>query len=57
MGKSVNQPVTKITMPTLFLGHIPLIYILALQQDSDSIKIFNDQLVGGSLSMTSVMYY
>lgn len=35
---------------------IPLIYILALQKDTDSIKIFNDKLVGGSLSMTSVMY-
>lgn len=35
---------------------IPLIYILALQKETDSINIFNDKLVGGSLSMTSVMY-
>jgi 4,5-DOPA dioxygenase extradiol len=33
---------------------LPLLYILALQSKKDSITLFNDQPVGGSLSMTSV---
>ncbi len=33
---------------------IPLLYILALKNDSDDISFFNDITVGGSLSMTSV---
>ncbi len=34
--------------------YLPLIYSLALQQKDDKIEFFNDQLVGGSLTMTSV---
>lgn len=34
--------------------YLPLLYALALQDKNDSITLFNDQLVGGSLSMTSV---
>lgn len=33
---------------------IPLLYVLALQDNKDELSIFNDELVGGSLSMTSV---
>lgn len=33
---------------------LPLIYILALKDKNDSITFFNDEYVGGSLSMTSV---
>lgn len=33
--------------------YIPLIYALALQQESEPIEIFNDKIVAGSLSMTS----
>lgn len=33
---------------------LPLLYILALQNKKDDITLFNDQPVGGSLSMTSV---
>jgi 4,5-DOPA dioxygenase extradiol len=33
---------------------LPLLYILALQDKKDTITLFNDQPVGGSLSMTSV---
>lgn len=36
--------------------YLPLIYIVALKDKSDSTKIFNDQPVGGSLSMTSVKF-
>ena len=32
----------------------PLLYILALQSNSDNLELFNDQLVGGSLNMTSL---
>ena len=35
---------------------IPLLYILALQQENDNLTIFNDSIVGGSLDMTSVMF-
>jgi len=33
---------------------LPLLYVLALQEKEDEIIIFNDEPVGGSLSMTSV---
>lgn len=33
--------------------YFPMIYSLALQSDKDDLEIFNDQLVGGSLNMTS----
>lgn len=36
--------------------YLPLIYTLALKDKSDTTKIFNDQPVGGSLSMTSVKF-
>lgn len=35
--------------------YLPLLYALALQNNSDKISFFNDELVMGSLSMTSVM--
>lgn len=34
--------------------YLPLLYTLALQDKKDNVKIFNNQHVGGSLSMTSV---
>lgn len=34
--------------------YIPLIYTLALQDDKDEVSFFNDNAVGGSLTMTSV---
>jgi 4,5-DOPA dioxygenase extradiol len=34
--------------------YLPLIYALALQDESDGIELFNDKALGGSLSMTSV---
>jgi 4,5-DOPA dioxygenase extradiol len=34
---------------------IPLIYILALKNESDQISFFNDKLLMGSLSMTSII--
>ena len=36
--------------------YLPLIYTLALKDKKDSITIFNDQPVGGSLSMTSIKF-
>lgn len=35
--------------------YLPLIYVLALQQKGEKITLFNDKLVGGSLSMTSLI--
>ena len=34
--------------------YLPLLYTLALQQKGEDVILFNDQPVGGSLSMTSV---
>ncbi len=34
--------------------YLPLLYTLALQEKDDTVKIFNDKPVGGSLMMTSV---
>ncbi|WP_369829032.1 dioxygenase [Flavobacterium sp. 5] len=34
--------------------YLPLIYTLALQDKTDSLTLFNDKIVAGSLSMTSV---
>lgn len=33
---------------------IPLLYCLALKQENETVKIFNDKAVAGSLSMTSI---
>lgn len=35
--------------------YIPLLYTLALKDDKDSISLFNDKALGGSLTMTSVV--
>ncbi len=35
--------------------YIPLLYAMALSTDSDSIRLFNDKPVAGSLTMTSVI--
>ena len=34
--------------------YLPLIYSLGLKEKSESLSLFNDELIGGSLSMTSV---
>ena len=34
--------------------YLPLLYVLALQDNKDEIKIFNDKPVAGSLTMTSI---
>lgn len=48
LGKAVNL---SIPTPEHFL---PLIYILALKNKNENISLFNDQLLAGSLSMTSL---
>ncbi len=49
-GKAVN---TAIPSPEHFL---PLLYVLALQQKNEEAILFNDEALGGSLSMTSVRF-
>lgn len=34
---------------------LPLLYVMATMNESDTLKLFNDQLIAGSLSMTSVL--
>mgnify|MGYP000905329770 CR=1 FL=1 len=41
-------------IPTLE-HYIPLIYILGMRNDKDEIRFFNDKVITGSLSMTSVI--
>lgn len=36
--------------------YFPLIYAIALQDNNDEVRFFNDKLVGGSLNMTSVKW-
>lgn len=35
--------------------YLPLLYALALKENSDQVTLFNDTAIGGSLTMTSVM--
>jgi 4,5-DOPA dioxygenase extradiol len=35
--------------------YLPLLYALALKEENEKITLFNDKLVGGSLSMTSLI--
>ena len=35
--------------------YLPLLYIMALREPQDEITFFNDNLIAGSLSMTSVL--
>ncbi len=49
LGRAIN-----LAIPTPE-HYLPLLYILALKEESDDIEFFNDQSVGGSLSMTSVL--
>lgn len=34
--------------------YLPLLYVLALQEENDDVQLFNDKAVAGSLTMTSV---
>lgn len=43
-----------LSVPTLE-HYLPLLYALAVRDDDDKVQIFNDILVGGSVSMTSVL--
>ena len=33
---------------------LPLLYVLAQHDDGQAVELFNDEIVGGALSMTSV---
>jgi 4,5-DOPA dioxygenase extradiol len=35
--------------------YLPLLYTLALKEENEKVKIFNDKAVMGSLTMTSLM--
>jgi len=37
--------------------YLPLIYILGLQEKNEQLNLFNDKLVAGSLSMTSIKIF
>jgi 4,5-DOPA dioxygenase extradiol len=52
--ESLNSA-SKLAIPTPD-HYWPLLYILGLQQPEDETSIFNDELLAGSLSMTSVIF-
>lgn len=37
--------------------YLPLLYVMAQRDDDDQVTLFNDELVGGSISMTSVLVH
>ncbi|MFI1773398.1 4,5-DOPA dioxygenase extradiol [Thalassobellus citreus] len=43
----------KLSIPTAE-HYLPLLYTLGVKEDKENVSLFNDQYVGGSLSMTSV---
>lgn len=47
LGKAVN-----LAIPTPE-HYLPLLYALALKEENETVSLFNDKVVGGSLSMTS----
>ncbi|MCB9071756.1 MAG: 4,5-DOPA dioxygenase extradiol, partial [Prevotellaceae bacterium] len=53
----INHPTEgnpfNLSMPTPE-HYLPLLYLLALQEEDESIQFFNDKIIGGSLSMTSL---
>jgi 4,5-DOPA dioxygenase extradiol len=48
LGKEIN-----LAVPTPE-HYLPLLYALALKEENESVNLFNDKAVGGSLTMTSV---
>ena len=44
----------KLSVPTPD-HYLPLLYVMALREEDDEMLIFNDSIVGGSISMTSVL--
>ncbi|WP_158962920.1 4,5-DOPA-extradiol-dioxygenase [Myroides fluvii] len=50
------HPHISLAVPTLE-HYIPMLYTLGLKEKKDDLLFFNDAYVGGSLSMTSFMYY
>jgi 4,5-DOPA dioxygenase extradiol len=46
----------RLAIPTLE-HYLPLLYILGLREEGERLEFFNDELVGGSLSMTSLKIY
>jgi len=45
----------KVAIPTP-VHYFPLLYVLGLTDKNEKMEFFNDYLVGGSLSMTSVKF-
>jgi len=35
--------------------YLPMLYVLALKQENETVTYFNDQAIGGSLTMTSLI--
>jgi 4,5-DOPA dioxygenase extradiol len=57
-GELANYPLlgnaVQLAVPTPE-HYLPMLYILALKQENETVNYFNDQIVGGSLAMTSLI--
>ena len=41
-------------VPAPFEHYLPLLYVLAQRDSGEPVRLFNDEIIGGSLSMTAV---
>ena len=41
-------------VPAPFEHYLPLLYVLAQRDPGEAVRLFNDEIIGGSLSMTAV---
>ena len=44
----------RLAVPVPAEHFLPLLYVLAQREDGEPVEIFNDEIIAGSLSMTSV---
>lgn len=51
--EKLGEP-AQLSVPTLD-HYLPLLYVMAQREENDKVELFNDLLVAGSLSMTSVL--
>ncbi len=54
LANYANVPYAELAVPTEE-HYLPLLYIMAMAKDDDSIELFNDEMDMGSVSMTSVL--
>lgn len=54
IGLEQAGPMAALAVPTPE-HYLPLLYVMAQQDEGEPVRLFNDELVGGAISMTSVL--